>query len=164
MALVRHACFSQPSVGEIQFQTSWRDLRFFQPAKSSDDLLQLSGNPFASVLNSAAAPAPAAAAAPAVAPAAAASGGFNFGAGFPDTANANGTQTKLCGDKYCLVVTVDFYSFPFQLWEHHFSATCCNRRAHRRAASTGLAAWAGPKMQGPRANLFPVTWTPALPI
>lgn len=69
-----------------------------EPAKSSDDLLQLSGNPFASVLNSAAAPAPAAAAAPAVAPAAAASGGFNFGAGFPDTANANAVGASFFGD------------------------------------------------------------------
>ena len=71
-----------------------------QPAKSSDDLLQLSGNPFASVLNSAAAPAPPAApltSAPTVAPAAQ-PGGFNFGAGFPDTANANGTLTQFCDE------------------------------------------------------------------
>ena len=71
-----------------------------QPAKSSDDLLQLSGNPFASVLNSAAAPAPPAA--PNVAPAAQ-SGGFNFGTGFPDTANANGTlkETFLNEEHFC---------------------------------------------------------------
>jgi len=71
-----------------------------EPAKSSDDLLQLSGNPFASVLNSAAAPAPPAAAmtsAPTAAPVAQ-SGGFNFGAGFPDTANANAVGASFFGD------------------------------------------------------------------
>ena len=102
-----HASFSQPSATPKHLVPN-SYASDFQPAKSSDDLLQLSGNPFASVLNSAAAPAPAAAA-PAVAPAAAASGGFNFGAGFPDTANANGTQTKLCCDKYSEDVTVDVH-------------------------------------------------------
>jgi hypothetical protein len=61
-------------------------------SRTSDDLLQLSGNPFASVLN----PANAAANNSGVPVAnpnnSSAAAGYNFGTGFPDTANANGER------------------------------------------------------------------------